>query len=491
MSKLERLERKLHQIRDDACTSLTRKGYESKTTPDILDAVRFLKSSQRPDHSWDLESLFMFRTRELILPRLACTSYAAVMIGRAEGKTDPIIEKAFEWIKNNYEILLSGKDILSLAYCAYYLTRTVQTKVKEDEDLWRIAGELVQKLAELQNDEDGGWSGAEGERESQIHVTAIARRSLFAFDRIGYREQIERAEEFIANFQEWTDIREIADVCVTLLETHLVRRGPLIKKLIAMIKEHQQFPLGAFKKTEEPNILTTAIAIRALALFGEGVESESVRKGVEFIHISQHKEQSGWPIDSDRHLPDPWTTTEVLHSLLHVERVVPLSVAFNELLDLTQRIRDEVVLDASYQLENAWKKAEGLEQRIEKLNAQIVNLAEAKDRLDRNNIELQEKLKGLTDRLSHYKETANWYKDQWQEAMDIMRKEKDLSRQREDNLHQRIEQLIQESTEKQMLERELATTKRSNTILRWLVSVLITITLGLLTIIAQIMSARP
>jgi hypothetical protein len=471
-------EDKLEQIRDTACTALLQAAYESNTAPDLVSAIKYLKGTCLNDHSWDMDSILYTQVRDPIVPRLACTSYAAVMIARAERETTDTTIKAYEWILNHYKALLLGRDIRELAICAYFLCRTVQTQVIVDNTLMNAARELVERLIELRNP-DGGWPLSVTEDSaspSNVHVTATARRTLFAFDRNSYAQQIDDAEMFIINNNRWDDLLVVADTCGMLLETHAERSNRVTQELVQMLLDNQT-QIGCFKHEgkNEPDVLTTAIAIRTLTLNGMKENSKPLLDGLNYLHGARQKNSNGWPLDTSRRLADPWTTTEVLHTYLHVARVTSLAAAFNVLLELHQRVHDEVVLGLSYEVDSVTKRLIAVQQQNTILQNQINQVEDEK----RQTLEENARLKGLQqsnenllkDRENHIN-TLNSIVDELR-ATNKQQAEHALTRT--DNLQNRLVEAVQKSALVEHVQKELDASRRHGGTLRWWIGILIAI----------------
>jgi len=478
--------RKLDDIKRAGCKNLADKSQGSKDTPDIHAALYFLNSFQE-DPWWDLDGLLMSSTKAKIIPRLSCTAYACLIIPRAEEKVNPRVEKGLNWLRENCKILLNGNSILDLAYCTYYLSRIDQVPEIPLEDYkWyqeyqEMLAQLAERLAELQINENGSWGISAKDVSGDVHVTAAAMRALHAFAPKEYNEQIEKAERFIRGYREWNDVRVISDVCVMLLEAHRDRAGSLVRDLIARIK-NSQIDSGAFKRGNEPDVLTTSVAVRALTLHGERQDSDTLRKGLQFIHESRNKSEIGWPVDTNRHVCDPWTTVDVLHTLLHVERIVPTPVAFNALLRLNARIRDEVVTPLIYELETMEEEKRRLTEEVEELNKELLGAQQTNLELKNRVIELNGDVEVLKARVAQLEELVEKFKAYWHDAIEAVDAVRTNFQQREDRLRQEREEWIKNSGRKEFLEQQLTLTKQeltlirqSNSRLRWVIGSLLVI----------------
>lgn len=484
-------ELKAKSIRDSVCSDLVQAAYESLTTPEIVNSISYLRTAQADDASWDMDGMLTTPARDFILKRLACTTYSAVLIARTEGKINDVTEQALRWVLKNYKALLSGHNVRYLGICAYYMCRAHQTGVLPEQEVLDAAGEMADRLAELQQ-EGGGWVeiiGTDEDIRPTPHVTATVRRALFAFDRNRYADAIDISESFLNGWTEWHSLLEIADVCGMLIETHAGRSNRLVQELLQIIVSSQE-PSGRFQSKEyrDPDVLTAAVAIRSLIMNDLNKYNESIMRGLEHLAQTRLASQGGWPTDTSRYLPDPWTTTEVLHTNLHIARVAPLSVAFNLILRFHERVHDEVMLGIEYDLTHAHDKLTKLSQKYADLEKQLAEQISLRNS-DKEELAI---LKGSTSRYEKLVADREEYIQRLNVMIDGMRSERirDLEANREFSIaqEQRVRDAFVKSGQADLLQSQLVEAQRTAKTLRWIVGLLLTLSLAIAGYVVQLLS---
>jgi len=395
-------DQRVESIRRSLIQQLLKSAFPSKDTPAIRTALSYLRESQHEDGYWDMDRPAL--TKESLSLRAACTSYACLIMPRAAKQEKATMQKGLEWIERVLETLLTVDDILNLAYTAYHLTRIYQA-VEHDEKYLNMADQLLKYIVSFQND-DQGWSSSSLAKMSEPEATAAVMRALWAFHPIEYQTQIDQARDFLSGYTDWIDTLKIASVCVMLLEIHEARNSSLVLDLINRIK-NSQTNKGSFGRRNEPNVLTTSIALRALNHHGETLDLKIMQEGMRFLMDPSNMRGGGWPFDTSRHVPDPWTTTDVIHTLMHLDRVIPAGMAITALIALEKEIKretesmsDEMQFlrqkidrlteiqqmyesrwNSIYKIENAIRKESQareskLNEKIEKLQKQVTELTE-------------------------------------------------------------------------------------------------------------------
>ena len=410
MNNINRWETLVEEMFKESGSNLLKQAFRVKETPVISSAVSYLKNAQNPDGYWAVDNIVS--TKEQLSFIASCTAYICLIMSRIERKKNILVSNGLLWIEKKFNDILNTKNIFDLANVAYYLTRNYRVTEPKPQYL-EMASEIMGKAISLQNKKDKGWGQYIDEEQSNPTATMAVMHALYAISPTEYSATIQQARSFLEQVDEWNDLLEVSNVCTMMLETGEHRDSELILKLINEIRKNI-LQKGHLRRANEPDVLTTSIGLRALNLYGEPLDSRGVQRGMEFLMDSFDAVTGGWPRDTNRHVCDPWTTIDVLHTLLHMERVIRTNTAFNIMHEFKACLKERVLFPLAKTIQDKTLNQEKLEKKIAEFQNESVirreevqRISTLKDALEKRvrmlEIEKQNLSSELTNQLTKYR----------------------------------------------------------------------------------------